>query len=292
MNIFCSYSHKDKKIVYEIAQELGAAGFSVWVDTNLVGGSNWAQEIEITIRQADFVLVFISKNSVESEWIMNEITYAGQLHKTIIPILIEDAEIPISLIKKQYIDFRKPSKRGINELIEILRTKEGPKPKDIIPTHELAKAVAEEVGKILGIEKKSLGTEEAIVVDPKLVFVIMSFDNDMDPVFDGIAEAAKSVGLSAKRVKDIIGDYRITDKIIDMIRVARLIVVDLTHERPNVYFELGYARGLNKTVITTVKEGTNVHFDVKDWTFISYNDSRTLEKNLKTRFEYELARKE
>lgn len=292
MNIFCSYSHKDKKTVYEISSELINAGFNVWVDTSLVGGSDWVREIEKTIKQADFVLVFISKSSVESEWVMREITFAGELHKTIIPVLIEDADIPIALIQKQYVDFRKSSKLGINDLTKILQEREGPSPKDFIPTHDLAVAVAEEVRQILGIEKKPIGTEKSKVIDPKLVFVIMSFDSDMDPVFDGIADAARSVGLSAKRVKDIIGDYRITDKIIDMIISARLIVADLTHERPNVYFELGYARGLGKTVITTVKEGTNVHFDVKDWTFIAYNDSRTLEKNIKTRFEYELSRKE
>ena len=85
-------------------------------------------------------------------------------------------------------------------------------------------------------------------------------------------------------------DYRITDQIVQMIQSARLVVADLTHERPNVYFELGYARGLGKTIITIAREGTNLHFDVKDWTCIFYNDSRVLERELKRRFEYELTK--
>lgn len=64
---------------------------------------------------------------------------------------------------------------------------------------------------------------------------------------------------------------------------------DLSHERPNVYFELGFARGLGKAVITIAREGTSIHFDVKDWTFISYIDSRLLERDLKKRFQFELA---
>jgi hypothetical protein len=68
-----------------------------------------------------------------------------------------------------------------------------------------------------------------------------------------------------------------------------LIVADLSFERPNVYFELGYARGFGRTVITIAKKGTNVHFDVKDWVYIEYIDSRELEKKLKQRFEYELS---
>jgi hypothetical protein len=120
-----------------------------------------------------------------------------------------------------------------------------------------------------------------------LIFVVMSFASDMDPVFDGIRDAAKSVGLTAQRVSDVQGDYRITDKIIEMIGSSRMVVVDLTHERPNVYFELGYARGIGKKIITTARTGTELHFDVKDWTCIFYNDSRVLEQKLIYRFQIE-----
>jgi hypothetical protein len=127
-------------------------------------------------------------------------------------------------------------------------------------------------------------------IDPKLVFVIIAFRDDMEPVFEGIKAAGESVGLNVKRVVDVIGDYRITDQIIQMINSARFIVADLTHERPNVYFELGYARGLKKNVISIARDGTNIHFDVKDWTYIPYNDSRVLEIKLRKRFEYELSK--
>ena len=89
-------------------------------------------------------------------------------------------------------------------------------------------------------------------------------------------------------VKDVKGDYRITDKILSMIRQARLVVADLTHERPNVYFELGFARGLDKTVITILRAGTVAHFDVQDWTHLEYFDSRPLETDLVDRFKFEL----
>ncbi len=97
------------------------------------------------------------------------------------------------------------------------------------------------------------------------------------------------MGLRAQRVKDVKGDYRITDQILKMIGQARLIVTDLTHERPNVYFELGYARGLGKTVVTLIRDGHKAHFDVQDWTYISYTDSRPLEDALRERFQYETA---
>src|SRR6202043_3947081 len=78
--------------------------------------------------------------------------------------------------------------------------------------------------------------------------------------------------------------------ILKIIGQARFIGADLTNERPNVYFELGYARGLGKTVITILRSGTNIHFDVRDWTYIEYFDSRPLENDLLQRFEFELQR--
>ena len=116
----------------------------------------------------------------------------------------------------------------------------------------------------------------------------MSFAPEMEPIFEGIRAAGRTYDQRVERVKDVPGDYRITDKILEMIERARLIVADLTHERPNAYFELGYARGIGKSVITVVREGTPVHFDVKDWTYETYNDSRVLEDKLRKRFSFEL----
>ena len=52
-----------------------------------------------------------------------------------------------------------------------------------------------------------------------------------------------------------------------------------------MYFELGYARGFRKEVITMARKGTDLHFDVKDWTCIFYSDSRDLEEKLERWFE-------
>jgi hypothetical protein len=115
------------------------------------------------------------------------------------------------------------------------------------------------------------------------IFVVMSFDDDMEPIYEGIRDAAEKLGRSAVRVKDVPGDYRITSAILSMIEAANLLIVDMTYERPNVYFELGLARGLGKDIITVARKGTNLHFDVKDWPCFFYNDSRTLERFLESR---------
>jgi hypothetical protein len=124
-------------------------------------------------------------------------------------------------------------------------------------------------------------------VDQRLVFVICPFTPDFEPVFTAITKAARAVGMRAQRVKDVHGDYRITSQMLSMIKRAGVVIADLTHERPNVYFELGYARGLGKKVITILREGTKVHFDVQDWPYIEYFDSRPLESDLRARLKLE-----
>jgi len=154
------------------------------------------------------------------------------------------------------------------------------------PSHGLVDEIASQV--IRQLQPHLLYSDGETPEDDKLVFVICSFDAGMDPVFDAVSCAAASVGLRAERVKDHQGDYRITDRILTLVRTARLIVADLSHERPNVYFELGYARGLGKTVITMLRTGTTPHFDVQDWTYVEYMDSRPLELLLRERFRFEV----
>ena len=65
----------------------------------------------------------------------------------------------------------------------------------------------------------------------------------------------------------------------------------MTHEHHNVYvyFELEYPGGIGKTVITTARKGTLLHFDVQSWTCDFYTDSRLLERRLTERFKIELS---
>lgn len=300
-NVFISHSNEDKPIVRKLATDLSSYGVRTWFDEWAIQvGDSIIDRINQGIRESDFILVILSKNSVKSRWVQEEIQAA--LHKEIesqggvlIPVIVDDVEVPLFLQHIKYIDLSASEKyeKGLLELIRAVqqpRREKTPKPSDLVDVPELAKEVALEVAQILktspdGIRLKESKTDSH---DPNLVFVIIAFSPDMDPIFEGIEAAGVFHGLKVERVKDVLGDYRITNKIIEMIEKARLVVSDLTHERPNVYFEIGYARGIGKTVITVAREGTNVHFDAKDWTCMFYNDSRTLENYLKQRFEFEL----
>jgi hypothetical protein len=240
------------------------------------------------------MLVFISAASLRSNWVRKEYEAAFQRQARVggtrlIPVLLERVELPPFLSAIQYVDLTESYLEGMQQLLRALQVPVGPRPQEVVDSAKLAREVAGEVAKLLGLEARPQASPVGQKLDPSLVFAIMAFSADMEPIFDGIKDAGAALGLSVKRVRDVQGDYRITDQIVQMINQARFVVADLSHERPNVYFELGFARGLGKTVITIAREGTTIHFDVKDWTYISYIDSRLLERDLKKRFEFELS---
>lgn len=293
--VFLSYARPDAQAVERIARDLRSHGVDLWMDRqDLVAGEQWLPQIEQAIRKADFMLVFISTASLGSEWVKREYQAAFQSQAKsggtrLIPVLLERVELPPFLASIQYIDLTESYREGVQQLLRALQVAIGPRPNEVVDSAKLAREVAGEVAKLLGLESRPQSQMSPQEQDQHLVFVIIPFRDDMEPIFEGIKDAGAAVGLTVKRVKDVQGDYRITDQIVQMIRRARFVVADLSHERPNVYFELGYARGLGKTVITIAREGTSIHFDVKDWTYIPYIDSRLLERDIKKRLEFELA---
>ncbi len=103
--IFISYSKKDTEYVSSLVQALRKQGFDVWFDKNIITGNDWDDTIEEELKKADAVVLILSKSSVESEGVKDEMSYAMSLGKNLNPIKIEDCSVPMRLARKQYIDF-------------------------------------------------------------------------------------------------------------------------------------------------------------------------------------------
>lgn len=310
-SFFISYAHEDAPAAKRLANDLRSHGHSVWIDEEQIkSGDSLVEKIQEGINSSQNLIVLLSENSAKSTWVRQEIASAFQddpagSARRIIPVLLDSrAEVPLSLAKLKYIDFTTAESyfEGLKALSSLAADSEAERKRaalaKLIDVPDLAKELAKEVAEILGGGSSGAPPSGGnnswegrdYPQDDNLVVVVISFLDEMEPIFEGIKAAGEAHGLTVERVKDVPGDYRITDKIIEMLLRARFIVADLTFERPNVYFELGFARGLGKTVITTAREGTKLHFDVKDWTCTQYNDSRVLERQLKDRFAYEIGK--
>ena len=101
---------------------------------------------------------------------------------------------------------------------------------------------------------------------PNLVFVIMPFDGkDSADVYSAIKDECNKLKLNAKRVDENTGSGIVINEITQLIEEAEFIICDLTSERPNVYYELGYAHGVGNEpldILLIARKGTRLHFDI------------------------------
>ena len=116
-------------------------------------------------------------------------------------------------------------------------------------------------------------------------FVVSSFADSFDDVFDAVHESVALLGYECLRADTIPHADEITSVIHDSIRQAAFVVADLTDFKANVYYEVGFARGLGKPVILICKEGSQVEFDLRNVNRINYATYRQLKEQLRSRTE-------
>ena len=94
--------------------------------------------------------------------------------------------------------------------------------------------------------------------DSSEVFVAMWFHNETNALWHALEAGIASAGYTAIRIDRQHHSNLIDDEIVTYLRRCRFVVSDLTHgeegHRGSVYYEAGFARGLNKQVIQTVRE--------------------------------------
>ena len=129
-DIFVSYSRLDELEVLPCVERLKQEGFSVWIDrTGIESGDAFKQVIFDAIENSGVFLFFSSKNSNASTWTAKEIGVAVSLHKTIIPIKLDDSipakEVQFDIINLNYCDFTDPNlkEEEFQKLVAALRNK-------------------------------------------------------------------------------------------------------------------------------------------------------------------------
>ena len=127
--VFLSYSHEDKGIVSLIANELRAAGMNVWIDlSEIKWGDDIRDRIDRGLDSADCMVLFMSPSSIsralphaELDAIMSR-QIKGDRGAVVLPVLLEDTDIPPLLRNIKYLDLRDGNvKRAATELINTIQ---------------------------------------------------------------------------------------------------------------------------------------------------------------------------
>lgn len=127
-------------------------------------------------------------------------------------------------------------------------------------------------------------------VDSSMCFVAMWFDPSMTEVYEsGIEPAVEAAGFVPYRVDRHQHNNRIDDEILAGIRRCRFMIADFTQgddgPRGGVYYEAGFASGLGKQVIHTVRRDQfdKIHFDTNHVNHILWSTPSDLNVSLANR---------
>ena len=117
-------------------------------------------------------------------------------------------------------------------------------------------------------------------------FVAMWFDDSMQDAYEkGFEVGILKAGYDPVRIDGIEHAGKIDDRIIAEIRRSKFLVADFTGHRGGVYFEAGFAFGLNLQVIWTCRKDhiENLHFDIRQYNCIAWTEPTELAERLKNR---------
>jgi hypothetical protein len=90
-DVFISYKREDRPAAERLARALEQLGFDVWYDFELLSGDQYRHVIKAIIDQCKAAVVLWSRLSVESDFVLDEASYAKDLNK-ICPARIDDVQ--------------------------------------------------------------------------------------------------------------------------------------------------------------------------------------------------------
>lgn len=94
--IFVSYAHADGAAM-PIIRALAEEGYRVWYDDGIQAGSSFPDYIADRLHDCSCVLMLVSRTSLTSGWCRSEVEYALDLGRPVLPVYLEDVELPRAL---------------------------------------------------------------------------------------------------------------------------------------------------------------------------------------------------
>lgn len=118
---FFSYARADSQFALQLAKDLKAAGAPVWLDQlDIHAGQRWDKAVEEALANCPRLLVILSPSSVDSNNVMDEVSFALEERKVVIPVLHQECKIPFRLRRVQYVDLRGDYAAGVGELLRVM----------------------------------------------------------------------------------------------------------------------------------------------------------------------------
>jgi hypothetical protein len=122
ISCFISYSRDDQDFAMRLRSELRNANIKGWRDIDdIPPGAPWDDQIASAIRSCSVVLFIVTPASVKSQNVADELSYAREQTKPILPLIFSEAPLPLRVHRAQAIDFQQDYDAALKVLIENLR---------------------------------------------------------------------------------------------------------------------------------------------------------------------------
>jgi hypothetical protein len=118
---FLSYARTDQVVSLRFADDLIAAGASVWVDQyDIHPSQHWDRAVETAVRGCQGLIVMLSPRSAASPNVADEVSVAIDDGKTVIPILIEACKPPLRMARMQFIDATQDYQKALAKCLAVI----------------------------------------------------------------------------------------------------------------------------------------------------------------------------
>lgn len=91
--LFVCYAHEQAELVVREIEWLRTQGFQVWFDEAIEAGHRWSEELALAIEGSAALLLFMSPRSLSSRYCLDEIHFALECGRPIVPVEVEPAEL-------------------------------------------------------------------------------------------------------------------------------------------------------------------------------------------------------
>lgn len=252
MRFFLSFSSNQREIANRLMKKMYESGHEVQsINLHSLLGENVInlKRLAHATGRFDYVIPILSKDYFANEWFQKELNAFKSYEinvseeKIILPIIIEECTISDILKDNKMFDFTNYDRFDL-----------------------------------------SYSKFQKYLLQQKKAFIVMKLnDANLELAYrDGILQALKETKYEKRRIDDYVDGEKISPRILKEIRRSDIVIADLTGERPNCYYEVGYAHALSKKVILSAMEGTDVHFDLRDNNFIFWKSPSDLKDRLIT----------
>lgn len=102
---FLSYSRSDERFALRLAKDLRASNVDIWVDQlDIRPSEHWDRAIERAVGDCRGLVVILSPRSVASENVADEISFAIDSRKSVLPVMIEKCVLPLRITRMHVVD--------------------------------------------------------------------------------------------------------------------------------------------------------------------------------------------